>query len=78
VLLKGAREAARGRRRNAEMAERSMLSLLAGELPELTVNREVKWRWVGWGPNEARRAGISSCATIAGAGHSCPARPLSN
>jgi thiol-disulfide isomerase/thioredoxin len=40
----GLGQAAEARRRNAEMAERSMLSLIAGELPELTVNREVKWR----------------------------------
>jgi phosphoglycerate dehydrogenase-like enzyme len=43
----GLGQAAEARRRNAEMAERSMLSLIAGELPELTVNREVKWRWEG-------------------------------
>jgi D-3-phosphoglycerate dehydrogenase len=45
----GLGQAAEARRRNAEMAERSMLSLIAGELPELTVNREVKWRWEGVG-----------------------------
>ena len=34
-------------RRNAEMAERSMLSLIAGERPELTVNKDVEWKWEG-------------------------------
>jgi phosphoglycerate dehydrogenase-like enzyme len=43
----GLGQAAEARRRNAEMAERSMLSLIDGELPELTVNREVRWRWQG-------------------------------
>jgi hypothetical protein len=43
----GLGQAAEARRRNAEMAERSMLSLIKGELPELTVNRGVKWRWAG-------------------------------
>jgi phosphoglycerate dehydrogenase-like enzyme len=43
----GLGQAAEARRRNAEMAERSMLSLIAGELPELTVNKDVNWRWQG-------------------------------
>ncbi len=32
------------RRRCAELAEQSILALLRGELPEFTVNRDVKWR----------------------------------
>jgi D-3-phosphoglycerate dehydrogenase len=42
----GLGQAAEARRRNAQMAERSMLSLINGELPELTVNRDVKWRFL--------------------------------
>ena len=43
----GLGQASEARRRCATMAEESMLSLIAGKLPELTVNREVKWRFAG-------------------------------
>jgi D-3-phosphoglycerate dehydrogenase len=45
----GLGQAAEARRRNAEMSQASMLSLLAGEPPELTVNKGVKWKWAGVG-----------------------------
>ncbi len=35
------------RQRNAIMSEDGMLSLLEGKLLELTVNRDVKWRFAG-------------------------------
>ena len=35
------------RRRCAAMSQDNMLALIAGEMPELTVNRNVKWRFAG-------------------------------
>jgi D-3-phosphoglycerate dehydrogenase len=43
----GLGQASEARRRCATMAEESMLALIEGKLPELTVNREVKWRFAG-------------------------------
>ena len=43
----GLGQAAEARRRCASMAQESMLSLIAGKLPELTVNRDVRWRFAG-------------------------------
>jgi len=43
----GLGQASEARRRCATMSEENMLSLIAGKLPELTVNREVKWRFAG-------------------------------
>jgi D-3-phosphoglycerate dehydrogenase len=43
----GLGQAAEARRRCAAMAQESMLSLIAGKLPELTVNRDVRWRFSG-------------------------------
>jgi len=39
--------AAETRRRCAELAEQSILALIRGELPQSTVNRDVRWRFAG-------------------------------
>lgn len=43
----GLGQASEARRRCATMSQTNMLSLIAGELPELTVNRDVSWRFAG-------------------------------
>jgi len=43
----GLGQAAEARRRCATMSEESMLALIAGKLPEFTVNRDVRWRFAG-------------------------------
>jgi D-3-phosphoglycerate dehydrogenase len=43
----GLGQAAEARRRCAVMAQDSMLALVAGKLPEFTVNKDVKWRFEG-------------------------------
>ena len=45
----GLGQAAEARRRCATMAEASMLSLIEGRLPDLTVNKDLKWRFADAG-----------------------------
>jgi phosphoglycerate dehydrogenase-like enzyme len=43
----GLGQVAEARRRCAVMSEDNMLAMLAGEMPEFTVNRDVEWRFAG-------------------------------